>query len=140
MDPCLRRGGRLEREVDVIGSKMDRFKLLLALLGALVPKGDRGLSVGALVPKGDGGISAGALVPKEGRGLSVGGHLASTEDLSRVADIVADRTGECSDWGGCQLLCLSDIGSTWRPINYSLLSWMLIFFLCLPLFPPALSA
>lgn len=125
MDPCLRRGGRLEREVDVTGSKMDRFKQLLALLGALVPKGDRGLTVGALVPNGDrglsvraiipkrdGGLSVGALVPKGGRSLSVGGHFASTEDISRVADIVADRTGECSEWGGCQPLYLSDIGST----------------------------
>lgn len=117
MDPCLRRGGRLEREVDVTGSKIDRFRLLLALLGALIPKG------------GD-------------RGLTVGGHFASAEDISRVADIVADRTGECSEWGACQPLCLSGIVSTWRSINYFLLSWMLmlIFFLYLSLLTPALSA
>lgn len=114
MDPCLRRGGRLEREVDVTGSKMDRFKLLLALLGALIPQGDRG--------------------------LTVGGHFASLEDISRVADIVADRTGECSEWGACQPLYLSGNGSTWRPINYFVLSWMLIFLLCLSLLTPALSA
>ena len=112
MDPCLRRGGRLEREVDVTGSKTDRFKLLLALLGALVPKGDRG--------------------------LTVGGHFASAEDISRVADIVADRTGECSEWSPCQPLRLSVIGSTRRPINYVLLSWMLISFLCLSLLTPAI--
>jgi hypothetical protein len=140
VDPCLRRGGRLEREVDVTGSKMDRFKLLLALLGALVPKGDRGLSVGALVPKGDRGLTVGALVPKGDRGLTVGGHFANTEDISHVADIVADRTGECSEWGACQPLFLSGVASTWRPINYFVLSWMSISLLCLSLLTPALSA
>ena len=68
MDPCLRRGGRLEREIDVTGSKLDRFKLLVSLLRAQFT-GDN-------------------------RGVKMRGHSVSTEDIHRVADIIADRTGE----------------------------------------------
>ena len=68
VDPCLRRGGRLEREIDVTGSKLDRYKLLVSLLRAQFT-GDN-------------------------RGIKLRGHSVSAEDIHRVADIIADRTGK----------------------------------------------
>jgi hypothetical protein len=64
VDPRLRRGGRLEREIDVTGSKTDRSKLLLALLSPL-------------------------LTPEQGWQC----WSSMREDVVTVVDLIADRTG-----------------------------------------------
>ena len=81
MDPRLRRGGRFEREIEVTGSKQDRAKLILAILLALSSQIETGSHSSAQCGVGSSGNVT---------------CLRAMEriEIERVADMVADRTGE----------------------------------------------